>query len=299
MAATADTLVTRHQPRSFRRIWQHSALSLRIGAMILLAHLVVARSRMGVDALRLRADGHRYSALGHELDASFRRRSARPRRASAAPSMRATSTSCSPSAARFAGLVVGAVLGLLSGYLRGPFDEVLQRLNETLISIPFLVLALIAIAAAGPRWAGNPVTRHRSWSRSSTRRASRAWRGRRRSRSRRATSSRSRACAAKGRWSVMWHELLPNATGVLLVEFALRAGYAPILIGSLGFLGFGMRPPTPEWGLIDGDNRNVLMISPVTVLGPGVMLASLVVGLNLFTEGLARILGRTVRIDEA
>ena len=103
----------------------------------------------------------------------------------------------------------------------------------------------------------------------------------------------------EGSLSVMWHELLPNATGVLLVEFALRAGYAPILIGSLGFLGFGMRPPTPEWGLIVADNRNVLMISTVTVLGPGVMLASLVVGLNLFTEGLARILGRTVRINEA
>src|SRR6266700_2180673 len=55
------------------------------------------------------------------------------------------------------GLVVGAVLGLLSGYLRGIFDSLLQRLNETLISVPFLVLALIAIAAAGPSWAGNPL----------------------------------------------------------------------------------------------------------------------------------------------
>ena len=104
---------------------------------------------------------------------------------------------------------------------------------------------------------------------------------------------------APGAWSVMWHELLPNATGVLLVEFALRAGYAPILIGSLGFLGFGMRPPTPEWGLMMSENRNLLMVSPVTMLGPGFMLASLVVGLNLFTEGLARILGRTVRIEDA
>ena len=49
-------------------------------------------------------------------------------------------------------------------------------------------------------------------------------------------------------WAVVRREVLPNASGVLLVEFALRAGYAPVLIGSLGFLGFGMRPPTPEWG---------------------------------------------------
>ena len=78
-----------------------------------------------------------------------------------------------------------------------------------------------------------------------------------------------------------------------------RSGYAPILIGSLGFLGFGMRPPTPEWGLMMSENRNLLVVSPVTMLGPGLMLASLVVGLNLFTEGLARILGRTVRIEDA
>ena len=56
-------------------------------------------------------------------------------------------------------------------------------------------------------------------------------------------------------WSIMRRELLPNATSVLLVEFALRAGYAPVLIGSLGFLGFGLRPPTPEWGLMISENR--------------------------------------------
>jgi peptide/nickel transport system permease protein len=99
-------------------------------------------------------------------------------------------------------------------------------------------------------------------------------------------------------WSVMRRELLPNATSVLLVEFALRAGYAPILIGSLGFLGFGLRPPTPEWGLMMSENRSLIIFSPMTVLGPGLMLASLVVGLNLFTEGFARILGRTVRLGD-
>src|SRR5690606_30447243 len=95
--------------------------------------------------------------------------------------------------------------------------------------------------------------------------------------------------------SVMWRELAPNASGVLLVEFALRAGYAPVLIGSLGFLGFGMRPPTPEWGLMISENRALIFGAPITVLGPGLALATLVIGLNLFTDGLARILGRTVK----
>jgi peptide/nickel transport system permease protein len=71
-----------------------------------------------------------------------------------------------------------------------------------------------------------------------------------------------------------------------------------VLIGSLGFLGFGMRPPTPEWGLMISENRALIIVSPITVIGPGLMLASLVVGLNLFTDGLARMLGRTVKLVE-
>ena len=89
-------------------------------------------------------------------------------------------------------------------------------------------------------------------------------------------------------------ELLPNAAGTLLVELALRAAYAPVLVASLGFLSFGLDPPTPEWGLIIAENRALIFISPATVIGPGFLLASLVVGINLATEGLARLIGRTV-----
>jgi peptide/nickel transport system permease protein len=193
------------------------------------------------------------------------------------------------------GLVLGAILGLLSGYIGGWFDNILQRILEALISIPFLVLALMAIAAAGPEAAGDPILiilvialvyapRIARMARSvAIDIATRDF----------VTVARLRGESA---WSVMRRELLPNATSVLLVEFALRAGYAPVLIGSLGFLGFGMRPPTPEWGLMISENRALIIISPICVLGPGLALASLVVGLNLFTEGLARILGRNVRL---
>ena len=195
----------------------------------------------------------------------------------------------------FLGLVVGAVLGLFSGYVGGWIDEIIQRFLEALISIPFLVLALIAIAAAGPELSGNPVLivlvvalvyapRIARMARSVA--VDIATRDH-------VTVARLRGESA---WSVMRRELLPNATSVLLVEFALRAGYAPVLIGSLGFLGFGLRPPTPEWGLMISENRALIIVTPITVLGPGLALASLVVGLNLFTEGLARILGRTVKL---
>jgi peptide/nickel transport system permease protein len=196
------------------------------------------------------------------------------------------------------GLVIGAVAGLLSGYIGGWFDEILQRAIEAIISIPFIVLALIAIAAAGPELSGNPVLIMLVVALVYAPRIARMARAAALDIVTRdfITAARLRGESA---WSVMWRELLPNATSVLLVEFALRAGYAPVLIGSLGFLGFGMRPPIPEWGLLISENRAaVITNTPITVLGPGLALASLVIGLNLFTEGLARILGRSVQVGQ-
>ncbi len=193
------------------------------------------------------------------------------------------------------GLVIGSIIGLLSGYAGGAVDNIVQRLLEALISIPFLVLALLAMVAAGPELSGNPVLvvlvvalvyapRIARMARTAAIEiATRDF----------VTIARLRGERA---WSVTRRELFPNATSILLVEFALRAGYAPVLVGSLGFLGFGLRPPTPEWGLMISENRALLLIAPATVIGPGLALASLVVGLNLFTEGLARILGRTVKL---
>jgi peptide/nickel transport system permease protein len=197
----------------------------------------------------------------------------------------------------FLGLMIGAALGLFSGYVGGWLDEVLQRFLEALISIPFLVLALIAIVAVGPAYSGNPVLLALVIALIYSPRIARMARA-----AAIEIVTRDYVTVAKLRgesaWSVVRRELLPNATSVLLVEFALRAGYAPVLIGSLGFLGFGVRPPTPEWGLVMSENRSLITFSPITVLGPGLVLASLVVGINLSTEGLARILGRSVRLAD-
>jgi peptide/nickel transport system permease protein len=193
------------------------------------------------------------------------------------------------------GLFIGSVVGLLSGYAGGVIDNVVQRLLEALISIPFLVLALLAMVAAGPELSGNALLVVFVVALVYSPRIARMARTAAIEISTRdfVTIARLRGETAV---SVMRRELLPNATSVLLVEFALRAGYAPVLVGSLGFLGFGLRPPTPEWGLMISENRSLLMIAPATVVGPGLALASLVVGLNLFTEGVARILGRTVKL---
>lgn len=190
------------------------------------------------------------------------------------------------------GAIVGGLLGLLSGYYSGWFDEIAMRGVEALISIPFLILALMIIALAGSDVSGTPLLvifvigfiyapRFARLSRAA------------------ALDVVTRDYVSIARLngeptlSVLRRDILPNAAGPILVEFALRASYAPILVGSLGFLGFGLRPPTPEWGLMISEHRTYLLINPDIVLGPGIALALLVIGLNLWTEGLARLVGRT------
>jgi peptide/nickel transport system permease protein len=193
----------------------------------------------------------------------------------------------------FIALVIGGAIGLASGLVAGWVDELLMRFFETIISIPLLVLALLAIAAAGPQAAGN------SWLLIGVvvlvyaPRIARMARGVAVDLVTRdyVTVARSRGESVR---SIVWRELTPNAAGVLLVEFGVRAGYAPILISSLGFLGFGSRPPSPEWGLMISENRAGLATAPLTVLAPCAALALLVISLNLITDGIARALGRSV-----
>jgi peptide/nickel transport system permease protein len=191
-------------------------------------------------------------------------------------------------------MVVGGGLGLLSGLLGGWFDQLLMRLFDVVISIPLLILALLVIAAAGPQLSGNPILLIGVVALVYAPRIARMTRAVALDLVTRdfVTVARARGESA---WSIIRRELAPNATGVLLVEFGVRAGYAPILIGSLGFLGFGARPPTPEWGLMISENRVAMVTAPVTVLAPALALATLVIGLNLFTDGVARVVGRSVQ----
>lgn len=195
------------------------------------------------------------------------------------------------------GLAVGTVVGLFSAYLRGWVDEVAMRFCEALISIPYLVLALLVIAALGAKGAGSAGALIMVIAFVFAPRVARIARA-----AALDVVTRDFVTVARLRGDrpaiIVRREILPNVRSTLLVEFALRSGYAPVLVGALGFLGFGMRPPTPEWGLMISENRDLLMLAPVTVLGPGLMLATLVIGLNLWTEGLARMLGRSVRFSE-
>jgi len=84
-------------------------------------------------------------------------------------------------------------------------------------------------------------------------------------------------------------EILPNVTNVIIVEFTVRLGYAIFVVLALSFLGFGVEPSVPDWGLAIADHYQFLTGDIWwPVLFPAVAIASLVVGINLLSDGIAQ-----------
>ncbi len=101
------------------------------------------------------------------------------------------------------------------------------------------------------------------------------------------------AARARGerRRTIVLRELLPNVIDVLLVEGALRWSWMLLSFSALSFLGFGVAPPTPDWGLMIAQNRVTFGLAPWATLFPIAALSSLIVGVNLFVHALASAVG--------
>lgn len=184
-------------------------------------------------------------------------------------------------------VALGALLGILFGYLRNWIDEIGMRIVDILISIPTLVLALLIISGVGNEPWLIVLTVAFLFTPRVTRVARAATLGV-------VTHDYIAAALARGEstLSICIREIMPNITGILLVEFAIRSGFAIIFIGSLGFLGFGAPPPTPEWGLMINEARANAANSLWPVLAPAAAMAVLVIGINFFADSLARLLDR-------
>jgi peptide/nickel transport system permease protein len=101
------------------------------------------------------------------------------------------------------------------------------------------------------------------------------------------------AAQARGeaRATILIREILPNVRDTLAVQGAMQMSWLLLGIASLSFLGLGVAPPTPDWGLMIADGRGVMPTAPWVVLWPMVMLSSLIVGVNLAADAFAKALG--------
>ena len=185
-------------------------------------------------------------------------------------------------AATSIGVGAGCVIGLISGYRGGIVDEVLMRLVDVALALPGLLLALLILTSLGPSSFNLVVAIAIVFVPKSARIA-------------RSTILPLRnlgyveAARMRGaRWpTIVFRELLPNVLSELVVEFCLRYAYALLLISSLGFLGFGVQPPTPDWGLMISESRNYVSIAPWAVLFPALAIGIIVVAVNALADALA------------
>ena len=188
------------------------------------------------------------------------------------------------------GMVLGVTLGLIAGYARRAWDETIMRLLDVVLSFPQLVLTLLFVSILGPRlWLIVLLTGV-----SHAPRIARVTRA--------ATvdiAQRDFVHSAESfgvaRRRILFGDILPNITSPLLVEFGLRLVYSIGLISALSFMGFGMQPPAADWGLMINENRQGVLLQPLSVAVPVVCIAVLSVGVNLIADGLDRVLGGAER----
>jgi peptide/nickel transport system permease protein len=180
-----------------------------------------------------------------------------------------------------ASVIVGTFLGLVGGYFGGITDESVMRVLDAIMAFPTILLYLIIIAAIGPS-AMNVVIAITFVGAPGIARLVRSLTLDVR------TRDYIRAAETRGEnpFYIMFVEILPNARGPLIIDSMLRVGYAIFAIGTLGFLGLGLPPPTPDWGGMVSEARKYIWTSPWGVLWPALAISSLVVGLNLFADGL-------------
>jgi peptide/nickel transport system permease protein len=186
------------------------------------------------------------------------------------------------------GTVAGSAVGLVMGYFRGATDEVISRFVEAFLAIPLVVTGIVVISALGrsnlviilvigivftpliARTVRAAVLLERELDYVS-------------------------AARLRGERApyIMFVEILPNVTAPILVEFTVRLGYAVFTVATLSFLGFGISPPSPDWGLEIASNYGQVGAGFWwEVLFDALAIASLVIAVNLISDAFERVLER-------
>ncbi|HEY95176.1 MAG TPA: ABC transporter permease [Dehalococcoidia bacterium] len=198
----------------------------------------------------------------------------------------ATSLITTAAASTALGIVLGTSVGMSSGYKGGRVDEIIMRIMDGLMSFPTLLLALLVLFTLGPSRINIAATIG-FVSMPAIARVVRS-----------TTLSlktmefvQSARLRGESTTYIIFNELLPNVMPVLGVEASVRFSYAILSIASLGFLGLGVQPPSPDWGLMISQSRRFLVIAPWVALAPMGAIVSLIVGVNLLVDGIKQASG--------
>ncbi|HEX5999592.1 MAG TPA: ABC transporter permease [Hyphomicrobiaceae bacterium] len=179
------------------------------------------------------------------------------------------------------GLLIGVTLGTMAGYFGNWVDYSVSFLLTAQLALPGLLLAMALVFIIGPSiWVVIGIIGALHWTyylvvtRAATQRI-------------RALDfvAAAEAAGASPR-QILWHEVLPNLASQIIVIFTFELGIAILAEASLSFLGVGIQPPTPSWGLMIAEGKQAMFYRPWLVVLPGLCLFVLVIGANLMGDGL-------------
>jgi len=176
---------------------------------------------------------------------------------------------------------IGTALGLISGYFGGRVDALIMRLVDISLSLPIILVALVFVAALGPSFATViAVITILLWAR-----YARQVRGETLSIKERDFIARARVAGAS-HFRIMFRYLLPNVVNTLIVLATLQVGFVIIFESSLSFLGAGIPRPTPAWGLMVADGRELIVTAWWISMFPGIAIMLTVLSFNLVGDWL-------------
>jgi peptide/nickel transport system permease protein len=184
------------------------------------------------------------------------------------------------------GVIAGVILGMFMGYLRGWFDTIASRVVESFLSLPVVLLGLLAVTTLGnSNWVviGVIATLFTPIVARTVRSAVLA------------ETELDYVASAKLRGEstpfIMFREILPNVTGPIIVEMTVRIGYAVFTVATLSFLGAGPPPPSPDWGSQVSDNYNSIVSGYWwSTFFPAMAIASLVIATNLIADSVQSVM---------
>ncbi len=187
-------------------------------------------------------------------------------------------------AAMLIGVALGTAAGIAAAQLRGWRDGLIMRTVDVILAFPQLVFALLLVSILGPaRWLLVLAVGF-----SHVPQVARVIRAAALDVSERDFVKAVEITGVR-QSRLMSGEILPNLLTPLMVEAGLRLTYSIVIMTGLSFIGFGLQPPAPNWGYMINENRIILTTNPWAVVAPAILIAVLTVGLNTFTDAIARV----------
>jgi peptide/nickel transport system permease protein len=182
-------------------------------------------------------------------------------------------------------VICGTFFGLVTGYQGGWVDEVTMRTFDSLLALPALLLALLLLGTVGNSQYSVMVVIVIVY----TPIVARVVRSVVLAERPRGFVEAARVGGESRSW-ILFREILPSVYPTLSVESALRFSYAIFLVGSLGFLGVGVQPPSPNWGMMVKEARTFASLAPWALIFPAAAISIVVIGVNLMADGMKRVL---------